>query len=109
MPDHASPKCVLASISALENLVESEIIVIDDRFRIIEEYRRHLSHSGQPGVGDAFFKWLWENQANESRCERATITQKGHDSTAFEEFPDDESLTGFDREDRKFVAVALAS
>ena len=82
---------------------------MDDNYLIFDEYRRHLSHSGQPGVGDAFFKWLWDNQANPRYCRQITITPLESDHTNFEEFPDDPELASFDRSDRKFVAVALAS
>jgi len=74
---------------------------------ILGEYRRNLSPSGQPGSGDAFFKWLWNNQGNHDHCRRVNITP--HDNRGFAEFPDDPELEPFDNDDRKFVAVALAS
>jgi len=59
---------------------------------------------GQPGSGDAFFKWVWDHQST-SRCEQVLITQISE--YEFAEFPDSESLMNFDKSDRKFVAVAL--
>ena len=102
------PQCVLACVEALRALMGSGHIVIDDNFRIIKEYMRKLSSSGQPGVGDAFLKWVLNNQANPARCTQVELTPQPHDSRDFEEFPADESLSGFDPSDRKFVAVSCA-
>ena len=105
---HASFSCVRACIDALE-AARQRIVVIDDGYRIFAEYRRHLSASGQPNVGDAFFKWLWDNHCNDQHCERVPITPRDDPKRCFEEFPDDPALAGFDSSDQKFVAVALAS
>jgi len=103
---HAGLDCVEACTTALIG-ARNGIVLVDEGSQIIDEYRRHLSHSGQPGVGDAFFKWLWDNQGNPKNCRMIAITPKG--SNNFEEFPIDPGLNGFDPADRKFVAVALAS
>ena len=77
--------------------------------RIFKEYRRLLSPSGQPGVGDAFFKWLWDNQANPKRCRQIGITPLAIAIQTLRSFRADPDLATFDAADRKFVAVALAS
>jgi hypothetical protein len=77
--------------------------------RILDEYQVYNSHRGQPGLGDAFFKWLWDNQLVAEHCELVPITQRSDDPADYEEFPRDPGLEKFDRSDRKFVAVALAS
>ncbi|MEW5879733.1 MAG: hypothetical protein AB1761_04740 [Pseudomonadota bacterium] len=102
----AQERCVGACIDALER-ARREPVVIDDRQCILDEYRRHCSFSGQPGLGDAFFKWLWSRQADPRHCRRVQINP--HTKCGFEEFPADKRLQGFDRSDRKFVAVALAA
>jgi hypothetical protein len=68
-----------------------------------------LSLSGQPGMGDAFFKWVFQNQANSQVCETVEIHPRKGSDTDFEEFPKDPALAGFDPSDRKFVAVARTS
>ncbi|WP_395857681.1 hypothetical protein [Cystobacter fuscus] len=83
-------------------------LVIDDKFRILNEYKHKLSPTGQPGVGDAFLKWVLNNQANPTRCTRVELSPRPEDPRDFEEFPRDESLSGFDPSDRKFVAVSCA-
>ena len=104
----ASAACVAACINALVDTVRESVVSIDSLGLILEEYANQgLSHSGQPGVGDYFFKWLFDNQWNVARCERVEITE--HAARGFEEFPEVAELQAFDRSDRKFVAVALAS
>ena len=105
----ADLKCVRACIESLNEIHAEGMVVLDDGMQILDEYRRNLSLSGQPGPGNAFFKWVWDNQANESRCERAIIHSKGFSGEDYLEFPSDEELKGFDRSDRKFVAVAISS
>ncbi len=82
-------------------------LLLDDENLIIDEYRRNLNPSGEPGLGDYFFLWLWKNQANDQHCRKITV--KPHRDRGFEEFPNDPDLDTFDWDDRKFVAVALAS
>src|SRR5260370_41748710 len=76
---------------------------------IFKEYSNHCAFAGQPGVGDAFFKWVFDHRYNDDRCERVTITPINDTHRRFEEIPDDEELRTFDRSDQKFVAVALSS
>jgi hypothetical protein len=104
--DQAGPSCVLACVNALLDVVRRRRVIVDDG-RIFGEYIRNLSMSGQPGVGDAFFKWIWDQQADPVCCTRVELTP--HEQRGFEAFPDDAALTGFDAADRKFVAVAIAS
>ena len=80
--------------------------MLDSDGLILDEYQKILNFSGHPGAGDSFFKWLFFNQANPEHCRKVAITP--HTDRGFEEFPDDPVLANFDRDDRKFVAVALA-
>lgn len=94
---------------ALLDAARKTLVLVDDGQRIFDEYRRHLSHSGQPGLGDAFFKWLWDRQADTRHCRQIAITPIKGSKTDFAEYPADEALSKFDPSDRKFIAVALAS
>lgn len=106
----AGPGCVIATVDALQQIQHHGRIALDTGIRILNEYMQQgLSFSGQPGAGDAFFKWVFDNQANAERCEQVEIHPKSGSEHDFEEFPDDPVLENFDRSDRKFVAVALAS
>jgi hypothetical protein len=105
----AGPGCVLACLAALDSAKESRVVVVDSAGRIFEEYSRHATRAGQPGAGDAFFKWLWDHQGYSDRCEMVDLTPIGQGQDEFAEFPRDPSLKGFDPADKKFVAVAIAS
>lgn len=59
-----SATCVIACVEALKLVRGSCRLAVDDGNRIVDEYRRNLSLSGRPGVGDAFMKWVWDNQFN---------------------------------------------
>jgi len=104
----ASLDCIRACTQVLSE-ARLGVIRIDDDGLILSEYRHHLSHHGEPGIGDAFFKWLWDNQANPLYCQKIPITYDEAGGREFLEFPDDPDLQSFDRSDRKFVAVAIAS
>lgn len=105
--EQASPDCVLACVQKLRRVTQRGRVVLDDQWRIVREYQANLRSSGQPGVGDAFLKWILTNLANTKRCELVTITPIGNGMN-FQEVPSDPALKNFDRSDRKFVAVALA-
>ncbi len=105
--EQAGPGCVDICIEKLEQIQGNHRLLLDNRGRILDEYMNRLSLSGQPGPGDRFFSWLWLNRTNERYCRIVPVTP--NDDRGFDEFPDDPSLAGFDWDDRKFVAVAIAS
>ncbi len=106
IPSQASPQCIINCSQRLSKIQTEDIVVLDDHWLILKEYMNNVSHTGQPGVGDAFLKWVLTNQANTKYCEQVPITAQGGDH--FKEFPTDTALAGFDPSDRKFVAVALS-
>ena len=100
--------CILESIRQIKNVTEENYcLVVDDAGEIFQEYRNNLSLRGQPGVGDAFVKWVSDHQYNSSKVDRVPITKNGS-SYEYKEFPDHPDLHNFDSSDRKFVAVANA-
>jgi len=101
-----TPQCQFSAIKYLETFQKEGMVIVDDKWLILKEYQNKVNPKGQPGIGDAFLKWILTNQANPKRCQKITITPK---DGSFQEFPDDASLTKFDPSDRKFVAVALKS
>ena len=100
---HADEQCQLACIEKIEGLVEHGIVAVDDAGLILEEYRRHLYYSGRPGVGDVFFKHVFNSQYGCDRVQRIRVTPSDDDGRGFEELPENE----FDPSDRKFLAVAV--
>jgi hypothetical protein len=105
----AGPRCVTACTERLSAIVRDGRVALDDRWLIIREYQRLASSSGQPGVGDAFLKWVLTNRTSPARSELVHVTPRDGAQDEFEEFPDDPELARFDRADRKYVAVARAS
>ena len=107
--DHVNDEtCIDACIDALIEVFNGTRVAIDDGHRIIDEYIRNLSMSGQPSIGDKFLQWVYYRQACTEYVEQVHITPRNRDDD-FEEFPNDRDLEGFDYNDRKFVAVALTS
>ena len=89
----------------LNSLVARETVAIDDGNLILDEYRNHLNFAGRPGVGDLFFKHVFDHQYQEGRVRRVPVTPTEDDRRGFEELPENT----FDRSDRKFLAVAVAA
>lgn len=100
-----SISCRLAAIDFLEALLKNGRALLDTAGEIEAEYRRHLDPKRQPGVGDRFYLELLRGAAN--RVQRIDLPVKP-DGT-YEDFPVDSDLTGFDKSDRKFAALARRS
>lgn len=95
----------------LINVRNKAIISVDSKSLIFNEYfaKANANRSGQPGIGDAFAKWLWENQYNPQVCEIVEIQLINSENQIFSEFDVPKSLEKFDKSDRKFIAVFFAS
>ena len=90
-------------------LSRPEKVVVDDGWRILGEYDHNTKPNTRKGVGDLFVKTLLQNQSNPNVCVMVHITPLAGNGTDFEEFPnDDDALSGFHKNDRKFIAVAHA-
>lgn len=105
--EQASEQCVAICAQKLKQIQDRHTLLIDDGWFILREYMNKLRSSGQPGVGDAFLRWVLTNRYNIQRCEQVHITPAAP-WPEFVEFPDDPALHGFDRSEHKFVAVAAA-
>ncbi|MEX6501700.1 hypothetical protein [Pseudomonas zhanjiangensis] len=103
---HACFECQLACVELLEGLVSRKRrITIDSNGLMLDEYAKYLYHSGQPDVGDEFFKYLHDNQYIDERVQRVSINQNSDEKTGFDELPPN----SMDPSDRKFLAVAIVS
>jgi predicted nucleic acid-binding protein len=82
-------------------------IVVDEMGFILQEYSRHLKHAGQPGMGDAFFKYVFYNQHTNKKIHRVTITPMLPIADMnFAELPPNNTV---DPSDRKFLAAAVSA
>ncbi len=105
--DQAGPDCVIRCIERMQKIRKEERVALDRGGYIFEEYLDRRNWSAEPGPGHEFFRWLWDHQSYSDLCVMFEI--EPHDARTFAEFPEDEALAAFDRDDRKFVAVAVAS
>ena len=101
---HANVECQLRCVETLQ-LIRQEIVAIDSNGLIVKEYRKRLSFAGAPGVGDAFSKYVFDNQYRDDKIQRVAVTPSNNDQRGFEELP----VNTFDRSDRKFLAVAVVA
>ncbi len=108
----ATEECVIRCRARLAKILRgSERVLLDDKKRIIQEYRKNLNEKGR-GFGDRFWQELvrriWNPKDYPKKVIRVRITPLTGNDTDFAEFPnDDASLKDFHKKDRKFVAVAL--
>lgn len=102
----AGPDCVTACIGRIKTIQTEETILVDDSGIILQEYRCRLRPRREPGIGHQFFLWLIDHLGDEARCRQVPVTPDPE--RGFVEFPDSEDLRDFDRDDRVFVAVAIA-
>jgi predicted nucleic acid-binding protein len=102
---HASITCQLACIELLEQCKKLHV-AIDKSGLILDEYAKHLSHAGQPGVGDMFFKYLHDNQYDsKKKIHSIAITLSDNVGRGFDELP----FNSLDPSDRKFLATAVVA
>jgi hypothetical protein len=102
----ASPDCVLACIERLQVLMRSGHVVIDDAFRILNEYQHKTAPMRNKGPGDVFVRWVLQNRSNALRVEAVALVETTPD--LFDNFPDEQLQAEVDASDRKFIAVAAA-
>ena len=107
--EQADPRCVTRCLDELVAIKNGRQLLVDDAGLILQEYLKQRPHGFPKGPGDAFLVWVYDNQANPAHVRTVPVTPLGDDPRGFVEFPDDVDLMRFDEDDRKFVAVALAS
>ncbi len=93
-------------IDIINHVTDNGILVIDSSGEIILEYKKNLNFSGAPGLGDRFFKWVFDNQFSSSLIKRVDVAKNDED---YVNFPKDENLSKFDKSDMKFVALSNTS
>lgn len=104
--DEVSPACVLSCVKRLQSVMKDSKVVVDDQFRVLNEYQNKLSAVRNKGPGAVFLKWLSQNLRNGRHVGQVAITDMPDD--CFAEFPVAALQKEFDPSDRKFVAIANA-
>jgi hypothetical protein len=105
----ASLLCRKVCIERILQLEQNGKIVLDDSWLVLREYKDNLSESGQPGVGDNFLLWVLQNWKNPNASELHTLARDMDHPEDLLAFPVDPDLVDFDRNDRKFAALAIVS
>jgi hypothetical protein len=105
----ADVPCMRRCLQELRTTQRERRVLLDSTGLILQEYLRQKPHGFPQGPGDIFLVWVYDNQANPANVLRVPITPLNDETRDFTEFPEDADLKTFDRSDRKFVAVALAS
>lgn len=110
LAEHVNEDCIRLCASRLANVRRAERVALDQDNVIWSQYARQCSYRGSPGLGSEFFRWLHQRRWDPRYCEAVALRRRGDDPDAdFESFPADDALSGFDRDDRVFIAVARAS
>jgi hypothetical protein len=90
----------------LQTLLHKGRIHVDLQGEIVSEYHAHLRPSGQPGVGDRFYREILN-----SSIKKIVRVDSPRDATTntHTHFPNHSLLANFDKGDSMFVAVANVS
>ena len=78
---------------------------MDDGYLIFDEYRARLRFEGAPGMGDAFFKHVFNHMHDACRVRKVPITPCDDERRGFKELPQNK----LDPSDRKFLATAVVA
>ncbi|MFZ1561731.1 MAG: hypothetical protein WAT37_17485 [Saprospiraceae bacterium] len=107
--DTATIECMHNSISFLKNIKEivmrrdDVFLIYDTSFIILNEYFNHCRKGAEKKLGTAFLKWVHNHKNNQKKIIL-------HDLPADIEFNEEllpECYAGFDRNDRKYLILAL--
>lgn len=104
-PD-VSEECVVSCVARLQKIMQSEVVVLDDGYRVLREYQNKLDSKRGKGVGTVFLKWVLQQQSNQKRVVHVVINE--HATDRYTEFPVPLLEAEFDPPDRKFPAVSNA-
>ena len=72
--DGADDACLSRCVAELGRIQLDCRLWLDDDWLILREYLKYLDPRGLAGPGDAFIKWVLNNQGNEAHIGRIAIT-----------------------------------
>jgi hypothetical protein len=96
-----SIECREKAVRFLQKALNSGTVLIDRAGDIQAEYRRHLQPSGQPGVGDRFYREVLNSAPKV--IERVELPKR--EDGEYADLPQVLIDINFDRSDRKFAAL----
>jgi hypothetical protein len=98
----ADDACGLRCADALVELTESGQVGLDEGTEVFDKYRSHCNFSGQPGIGDAFLRAVFERGYDPTWAKRVEVRNE-HGLI----IPEQLEQSGFDNDDYIWVAVSL--
>jgi hypothetical protein len=101
---HATVACAARCARTLVEIQQQHVLLDDSELRIFNEYKKYCSFSGQPGVGDRFFRWYLQNRNTLGQVRQVDVGPDDSSMTAVLPLP----LRALDPSDHKFAAVCLA-
>jgi hypothetical protein len=110
--EDASAECRAACVRLLGQIANGELIVVVDSAMtgemVFEEYLGRLSQSRLDGLGKKLAVNLYHRRFDENVCQIVEVAPcDDDDRTDFADVPS--ALRNFDRDDHKWIAVALGS
>ena len=97
---HASLACQLVCVDFLLECKRDKSLLLDAVGAVLALYASKCNWSGQPGTGDEFFRWAFDNMHG---LEVVDLARDG--SGRYIDVPD--GLDDFDRDDHIWVALVL--
>lgn len=102
--------CTLCCVDFIRKLLDDPdaCVVLDAGWQILKEYQKELEGSGHdPGLARQFLQWIYTHLSSSNNIDN-TIILHLEKPYIFKEYPDHPDLKGFDKDDRKFIALANA-
>jgi hypothetical protein len=101
----ASDACVNSCIELARQIHDGDLVVIvDDQDQILLEYLRYVAGKQSSAVGKKIARLLRTRKNDTKVCRRLSITPQPNNAGGYVEVP--ASLSNFDKDDQKFLAVA---
>jgi len=102
-----SDQCMVVSRDIIDACIKGHRTVALDSLNLVMSEYSQVCRGNQSGMGSAFVKWLYQYQWE--KCKHVTITPTNGHPILFDEIPTGQGIEGFDPNDQKFLAVALAA
>lgn len=106
MATHLGDSCQAVSADQLVAAARG-LVVLDQDGVILDAYRAKTSQTGQPGPAELFYRWLLQVKSDRRHVRTVHLAVNG--AGEYSAYPRDPEFATFDRDDRVYVATAVAS
>lgn len=104
-------ECCKKCLLLLKNMMrdpDKHGVILDVGNEIIKEYKRNVSRYTLNRLSSDFIQWILTTQLDRMWCEGDIVPIAKQGEFDYFDFPIDDRLSGFDKSDRKFVALSRA-